>query len=208
MKLAQNFTVKAEPDVVWDALIDIERVAPCLPGADLTDVVDGTTYRGTFTANIGPTRTHMIGELKLSMVDADAQTATLSARGADKSGQSTVRADIAFSLTAVDGGTEVHVLSDYTIAGRLARLGRGGLIEGVANKILAEFSTRLHDLLAATAASSIPDASSEPASEPGRNIDVVGASGRRAARTHRNSISILAVLKSLLWDRIRGIRSR
>ncbi len=81
MKLEQSFEVAAPLDRVWKALIDVEQVAPCLPGAAVTGRNDDGTYNGTFTIKIGPTTASYTGKLEMQNVDEEAHRATLHARG-------------------------------------------------------------------------------------------------------------------------------
>src|SRR4029077_4612651 len=87
MKLEQAFEVKAPIDQVWDVLIDLERVAPCLPGAAITERDDEGTYHGTFQVKLGPTTASYRGQIKLQEVDEASHTATMHAHGTDKRGQ-------------------------------------------------------------------------------------------------------------------------
>src|SRR6201996_9763159 len=102
MKLAQSFEVKAPLERVWEALVDVERVAPCLPGAEVTGRNDDGTYDGTFRVKIGPTAAAYTGKLAMQNVDADAHTATMDAQGTDRRGQGGARATIVSTLGAVD----------------------------------------------------------------------------------------------------------
>ena len=144
MKLEQSFEVAAPIDRVWDALIEVERVAPNLPGAAITGRNDDGSYSGTFTIKIGPTTAAYTGKLELESVDEPAHTATLQAQGTDKRGQGGAKATIVSKLTpAGEGTTRVEVDTDYHITGRLARFGRGGMIEDISERLLREFASRL-----------------------------------------------------------------
>jgi carbon monoxide dehydrogenase subunit G len=147
MKLEQSFEVAAPADKVWQALIDVERVAPCLPGATVTGRADDDTYDGTFSVKIGPTTASYAGKLKLEQVDEAARNATIQANGTDRRGQGGARATITSSLREEGGGTRVEVVTDYQITGRLARFGRGGMIEDIAERLLKEFAQRLQESL-------------------------------------------------------------
>jgi carbon monoxide dehydrogenase subunit G len=147
MKLEQSFEVAAPADKVWQALIDVERVAPCLPGAAVTGKADDDTYDGTFSVKIGPTTASYAGKLKLEQVDEAARNATIQANGTDRRGQGAARATITSSLHEEAGGTRVEVVTDYQITGRLARFGRGGMIEDIAERLLKEFAQRLQESL-------------------------------------------------------------
>src|SRR5436305_10321755 len=144
MKLEQSFEVSAPVDRVWQALIDVEHVAPCLPGATVTGRNDDGSYSGAFTIKIGPTTASYTGKLQMESVDEESHTATMSAQGSDKRGQGGATATIISKLEAIgDDGTRVEVDTDYHITGRLARFGRGGMIEDISERLLKEFAQRL-----------------------------------------------------------------
>jgi carbon monoxide dehydrogenase subunit G len=149
VKLEQSFEVDAPVDTVWQALIDVERVAPSLPGAAVTGRNDDGTYNGTFTIKIGPTTASYTGKLEMREVDEEARSATLHAQGTDKRGQGGANATIVSNVTeAGEGKTRVEVDTDYHITGRLARFGRGGMIEDISERLLKEFAARLQSSLA------------------------------------------------------------
>src|SRR3954470_22251526 len=136
MKMEQSFEVAAPIDVVWSALIDVERVAPCLPGAQITERDEDGSYKGTFEVRLGPTTAAYRGTLKIEQADEAAHRAVLSARGTDKRGQGGATATIVNTLTQSGGTTQVHADTDFTITVRLARFGRGGMIEDISNRLL------------------------------------------------------------------------
>ena len=150
MKLEQSFEVAAPIERVWQTLIDVEHVAPCLPGAAVTGRNDDGSYNGTFTVKIGPTTASYTGRLEMESIDEASHTATMQAQGTDKRGQGGAKATIFSRVVPVDGaGTRVDVVTDYHITGRLARFGRGGMIEDISERLLREFATRLQSSLAA-----------------------------------------------------------
>lgn len=151
MKLEQTFTVQAPPAMVWAALIDVERVAPCLPGAAITGSDDDGVYTGEFKVKLGPTTAAYNGVLKMTSVDAAAQVATMDARGTDKRGQGGATASIVSSVHegGSPGDTRVDIVTDFAITGRLARFGRGGMVQDVANRLLREFAANLEAQLQA-----------------------------------------------------------
>src|SRR5512132_3267104 len=148
MKLEQSFEVAAPIDQVWHALNDLERVAPCLPGAAITDHDDDGTYHGTFQVKLGPTTAAYRGTIKIESADESAHTATLKARGTDKRGQGGASATIVNTLVEHDGATTVNAVTDFSITGRLARFGRGGMMQDISNRLLRDFSTCLQSRLA------------------------------------------------------------
>jgi uncharacterized protein len=147
MRLEQSFDVDAPLDRVWTALLDIERVAPCLPGARVDGRNEDGSYAGTFKVKIGPTTASYAGRLAFEAVDEAAHSATIDANGTDRRGQGGARATIVSTLHAEAAHTRVQVDTDYHITGRLARFGRGGMIEDIAERLLREFAQNLQTLL-------------------------------------------------------------
>ena len=149
MKLEQSFEVAAPLERVWKTLVDVERVAPCLPGAAIIGRNEDGSYNGTFTIKIGPTTASYTGKLEMEQIDEASHSATLQAQGTDKRGQGGAKATIVSKLSSGEGGaTHVAVDTDYHITGRLARFGRGGMIEDISERLLREFATRLQASLA------------------------------------------------------------
>jgi uncharacterized protein len=148
MKLEQSFEVSAPLERVWAALIDVEQVAPCLPGAAVTGRNDDGSYDGTFSVKIGPTSASYSGKLHMQEIDEAGHRATMKAHGTDKRGQGGADATIVSSLRGLgDGRTLVEVSTDYRITGRLARFGRGGMIEDISEKLLRQFAASLQESL-------------------------------------------------------------
>ncbi|MCP9489775.1 MAG: SRPBCC family protein, partial [Solirubrobacteraceae bacterium MAG38_C4-C5] len=169
MKLEQSFDVDAPVDTVWRALIDIERVAPCLPGAQILGNDGEGNYEGTFAVKIGPASASYRGKLRMEEVDESAHRAVMQANGTDKRGQGGAKATIVSVVTEHESGARVVVDTDYAITGRLARFGRGGMIEDVSKRLLGDFATCLQDTLGADqGATTGPagDAGQEPAAPP------------------------------------------
>ena len=149
MKLEQTFQVEAPLERVWEALIDVRRVAPCLPGAEIDESSEDGTYRGSFTVKLGPTTASYRGELRMEEVDEAARRVVMRANGQDKRGQGTAKATIESVMTPAGDATKVDVVTDFTITGRLARFGRGGMIQDVSNRLLRDFSSCLQSSIEA-----------------------------------------------------------
>src|SRR5437588_5873981 len=111
MKLEQSFEVAAPLERVWQTLIDIEHVAPCLPGAAVTGRNDDGSYNGTFTIKIGPTTASYTGKLEMQDIDESSHSATMHAQGSDKRGQGGATATISSRLSPTDGRTRVEVVT-------------------------------------------------------------------------------------------------
>ncbi len=170
MKLEQSFEVAAPLERVWEALIDVERVAPCLPGASVTGRNDDGSYNGSFKVKIGPTSAAYSGKLMMENVDEAGHTATMQAQGTDKRGQGGAKATIVSSVSPGEGGAEttrVEVVTDYHITGRLARFGRGGMIEDISNRLLGEFAKCLQTSLAGGGSGAESPASQDAAPDGG-----------------------------------------
>ena len=170
MKLEQSFEVRAPVARVWETLIDVERVAPCLPGAEVTEVSDDGTYRGTFSVRLGPTTAAYRGELRLQEVDEEGRRVVMNARGQDKRGHGSAKATIVSTMREEGDLTRVDVETDFTITGRLARFGRGGMIQDISNRLLREFADCVHQRIEAP-----------PAAEPGLVDAVLAATPEGAA---------------------------
>jgi uncharacterized protein len=170
MKLEQSFEVQAPIDRVWAALIDLERVAPCLPGAAITGRDEDGTYHGTFQVKLGPTTASYRGTIAIDEADPSAHRATLKARGTDKRGQGGASATIVNTLTEDGGATRVEAVTDFTITGRLAAFGRGGMIKDISNRLMKDFATclqsRLGDAPEAAVEEPPPPAPGMPPTEP------------------------------------------
>jgi uncharacterized protein len=207
MKLEQSFDVTAPIERVWRALIDVEHVAPCLPGAAVTGRNDDGSYNGTFSVKIGPTSASYTGKLQMETIDESAHTATMQAQGTDKRGQGGAKATIVSTLSPADGdGTRVEVITDYHITGRLARFGRGGMIEDISERLLREFAQCLQRSLAPAPESSgeepTPGASPTNGGAPGGPESSAEASAGRPPQP-AEPIEGVSLITSVLWDRAR-----
>src|SRR3954469_15482704 len=192
MKLEQSFEVQAPVAQVWAALIDLERVAPCLPGATITNHDDDGTYHGEFKVKLGPTTAAYRGTVKIEDADEAAHRATMKANGTDKRGQGGAHATIVNTLHEVDGGTRVDAVTDFTITGRLARFGRGGMIEDISNRLMRDFATCLATRLGegapsapggaeVTSGEAAPESVAAAAPEAGTAPDAAAAASSAAA---------------------------
>lgn len=150
MKLEHRFTVNASLDETWALLTDLERVAPCMPGAELIGR-DGDAYKGRVKVKLGPVLAQYEGRASFAEKDDAAKRGVLRAEGRETKGQGSAKATVTASLTPGAGGTQVMVETDLAIVGRLAQMGRG-LIAEVSEKLLGEFVANLSRAIAAGAA--------------------------------------------------------
>ena len=164
MRIENVVEVDAPVDRVWALVNDIPRVAPCMPGAALTGVVDERTYEGTVAVKLGPLRMSYKGRVVVEEVDEAARSARLAASGKDTKGAGTARATVETRLEPVgDARTRIAVASDVQLTGRVASFGRGGAINDVATRLFGEFA----DCLRATLEAEGAPAAAAPAVEPG-----------------------------------------
>ncbi len=160
--------IDAPPAEVWEALIDVARVAPCLPGAAITGDDGEGSYKGEFKVKLGPTTAAYNGTLKMEHLDQDKRVATMSARGTDKRGQGGATAEIVSFVHEEGDATRVEVNTDFAITGKLARFGRGGMITDVANRLLREFAANLEDEVSGDGASVMTISPGSRSSSPSR----------------------------------------
>ena len=167
MELNDSFEVAHPIGAVWGVLTDVERIAPCLPGAQLTGS-DGDVHEGLVKVKVGPITSQYKGKASFTERDDDAHRLLMSASGRDTRGAGNASAEITVALEAVtETSTKVSVHTDLTITGKVAQFGRGVLAD-VSRKLMGQFAGNLAELVAADVASSEPEAASdsEAADEP------------------------------------------
>lgn len=189
MDLVQEFNVPRPVDVAWAVLTDVERIAPCMPGAQLTEV-DGDTYRGLVKVKVGPVVANFAGQAVFRERDEKAHRVVLEARGKEARGQGLASALITAELTDEGEQTHVNVVTELVVSGKLAQFGRGAMAE-ISGKLLGQFvdcleSTVLAEQAAApsTPASmtSAPAAQTPAAETPAADFPVESAAIAQPAR--------------------------
>ncbi len=138
MKLQNEFTVPATVDQAFAVLLDVERVAPCLPGAVL-DGGDGETYTGAMTIKLGPVKSRYQGTVRIEQADESAHRAVMRAEATDGKGQGTAAATITTVMRGVPEGTRVEVETDLRVSGPAAQFGRG-VMQDVSGKLMRQFA--------------------------------------------------------------------
>jgi carbon monoxide dehydrogenase subunit G len=145
--LNNQFTVAADLDTVWRHLLDIERVAGCLPGAAVTATGEHNTYDGVIRLKIGPMTVEYRGRATLTEVDDEGHTAVIELSGHEAKGQGTAMARIFNRLERLDSGTRVSAETHLNITGPQAQFGQG-VIEDIGGRVMSEFSRRLEQQIA------------------------------------------------------------
>jgi carbon monoxide dehydrogenase subunit G len=139
MKLENEFTVPASIDEAWNVLMDIPRVAPCLPGATVEAGGEDGTYNGTMKVKIGPISASYKGTVKIEEADESARRVAMRAQAKDARGQGTAAATITSTMEETSDGTKVHVETDMRITGAAAQFGRG-VMQDVSAKMMKRFA--------------------------------------------------------------------
>jgi carbon monoxide dehydrogenase subunit G len=154
-----SFEVPLPPAEAWPVLMDIRKIAPCMPGAELTDVVDDKTYKGKIAVRLGPVALAFAGLVKFEELDNVNHTARVSAQGSDSKGRGAANAKASFRLEPAGQGSKVLVHTDLTLSGAVAQYGRGaGMIQATAGQIMGQFAKNLRAHIEATSAAAAPAA--------------------------------------------------
>ncbi len=148
MKIEESFSVARDLEEVWGLFQDVERLAECLPGAELTGRTDDGGYEGKVTVKLGPMTATFEGSATVETDEAN-RTGTVKGRGVDRRGGSQGRVEMRYALVPVDGGTEVRVDADVTLSGAAAQFGRTGLIKEMSRRLIGEFVDCIETKLAA-----------------------------------------------------------
>ena len=222
MEIADSFRVSTPLDETWRVLLDIEGIAPCMPGAQLQEV-DGNEYRGIVKVKVGPITAQYKGTATLAEVDEAGRRIVLDASGRDTRGQGNAKASIVVTMNDDAGGTRVDVVTDLSITGKVAQFGRG-VLDDVSAKLLRQFVENLErDVLANTSPADLevdsPASVGAPASTNGLTaaapsgprrvesrevepIDLLDMAGESAAR-RVVPIVVAVVVLFVLWRVLR-----
>jgi carbon monoxide dehydrogenase subunit G len=208
MDLNHQFTVAVPVEDAWRILTDVERIAPCLPGAQLQEI-EGDTYRGIVKVKVGPIQAQFKGQANFIERDDVAHKVVLKGEGRDTTGKGNASAIITAEMTAVDASnTAVTVNTDLSVTGKVAQFGRGAMAD-ISDKLLAQFVVNLNALIAeqpATAA--VPAATPDP-TEGVRTIesaevaplDLLSAAGSPILK--RAIPVVVVVVAVLVWLAVR-----
>jgi carbon monoxide dehydrogenase subunit G len=168
MEFDNSFDVPLPPAQAWGVLMDVRRMAPCMPGAQLTEIVDDKTFKGTVGVRLGPVALTFAGTAQFENIDAAAHRARIKASGTDAKGRGGAQALVDFSLKEAGTGSTVLVHTNLSLSGSVAQYGRGvGMIQDVANQIIRQFANALKaELAKREAAPAAPAPAAGPAPQP------------------------------------------
>jgi carbon monoxide dehydrogenase subunit G len=162
MDLNHKFTVEVPVEDAWRILTDVERIAPCLPGAQLQEI-EGDTYRGAVKVKVGPIQAQFKGQASFVERDDVAHKVVLKGEGRDIGGKGNASALITAELTSLtETSTSVTVNTDLSVTGKVAQFGRGAMAD-ISDKLLAQFVVNLNEMIAASDAPAAPAPAAETA---------------------------------------------
>jgi uncharacterized protein len=171
MKLENSFEVPATPEQAWSLLLDVPRVVPCMPGAELTEVVDDSNWKAKMSVKLGPISLSFATNVERREVDETARRVVLFASGRELRGRGQARATVESSLAEANGGTRIDIVTDLHLSGPAAQYGRG-LVADVSSQLVGRFADCLRAQL---------DAEAAPAAEPEQAGAAAPASGETPA---------------------------
>ncbi len=220
MELKNEFRVNVPIETAWATLTDVEYIAPCMPGAQLTEI-DGDDFKGQVKVKVGPITAQYKGQARFVEKDEQARRAVLNAKGRDTRGAGNAEADVIAQMTEEDGGTRIEITTDLKVTGKVAQFGRGVMAD-VSEKLIGQFVASLEAKLAETAAEAAAEPepaadaaaaeqaapAAEPASSGPRKIDMpepepVDLLDTAGAPVIKRLLPVLAVLVLLLLVRRR-----
>ena len=207
MQFSNSFEVPLPPAQAWAFLLDIQRIAPCMPGAELTEVMDENTYKGKVAVRLGPVALSFAGTAKFEEIDQAAHKARVKAQGSDVKGRGGASATVNFALEPVAEGTKVVIDTDLNLSGSVAQYGRAsGLIQSVAAQLISQFAAALRGEIAKSHA---PAASAPAQTAPAQGGPAAMDRPAPAAATPASSpaakpISGFSLIFRALVDWLRG----
>jgi len=169
MEFDNSFDVPLSPAQAWAVLMDVPRIAPCMPGAELTEIVDQQNFKGKISVRLGPVALAFAGRVEIDSIDETNRSARVKAQGSDAKGRGAANATATFHIDPVPAGSRVMIHTDLMLSGAVAQYGRGvGMIQATAAQIIGQFATNLRTQLAneAPAAPPPPQESSPQTSPP------------------------------------------
>jgi carbon monoxide dehydrogenase subunit G len=195
LQIENSFEVGAPPDRVYAFLLDVNRVVGCVPGAELSEVVDPNTFKGKVKIKVGPVTVAYAGTARISGRDEASRTATLEGEGRETTGPGNARAKANMKVEESGAGSRVTVSTDFTVAGRVAQFGRG-LMEDVSKSLVAQMAACIKSQL---------ETAKQPPAEAVAGADPSSADPPSSAP---KPVNALGLLWTVFVARIRSLFSR
>ncbi len=190
MQLENSFSIAGSPERVFAYLLDVNKIVGCVPGAELSEVVDPTTFKGKVKIKVGPITVAYNGTARIADRDDVKRSATLEAEGRETTGPGSARAKAYMTVESDGAGSIVKIVTDYSVAGRVAQFGRG-VMEDVSRRIVNDMAACIKANVEAAEPSGAADASASAAPTTATPAPV-------------NAIGLLF---SVLWARLKRIFS-
>jgi len=171
--IENEFAVAAPVDFLWEYLLDVERIAPCMPGAELTEVVDDRNWKGKLNMKFGPVSMSFAGTVTVESRDDTAHRVVLAAKGTEQRGRGAASAKVTSWLEPGDGTTLVRMQADITLTGAAAQMSRG-LIPEISKKLTQQFADCLEASMSAQSPPNPRSAGAAPAPAPRSSRPVGG----------------------------------
>jgi uncharacterized protein len=200
MQLENSFQVGAPPDKVFGYLLDVNKVVGCVPGAELTGVVDQSTFKGKVKVKVGPITVAYSGTARISERDEEHRSATLSADGRETTGSGSARATATMKVQPAGEGSMVQILTEYHVAGRVAQFGRG-VMEDVSKRLIKDMASCIQANLEA------PDPADDAGADVSAAIERSAPAAQPATAKPVNAFELLWHLLKVRLARLFGSRS-
>jgi carbon monoxide dehydrogenase subunit G len=199
--------VPLPPAEAWTVLMDIRRIAPCMPGAELTEVVDEKNYKGKVGVRLGPVALAFAGLVTFEEIDNANRTARVKAQGTDAKGRGGANATASFRVEdAPAGGSKVLVHTDLALSGSVAQYGRGvGLIQATAAQIMTQFANNLKAQIAREGGAATTAA---PPLAPGSESTAAAPQAAPPPPPAAKPISGFSLMAKVIWDSIMKLFGR
>ena len=194
MEFDNSFDVPLSPAQAWTVLMDVRRIAPCMPGAELTEVVDAENYKGKISVRLGPVALAFAGRVEFASIDEANYSARVKAQGSDAKGRGAANATATLRIEPANGGSRVLIHTDLMLSGAVAQYGRGvGMIQATAAQIIGQFAGNLRTQLVQQAPAPAPaPAAARPEAAP----------AAPAASADGKPIAGLSLIARVIWQRI------
>jgi uncharacterized protein len=209
MEIENEFSVAAPADRLWSHLLDVERIAPCLPGAELTETVDERTWKGKVNMKLGPVSMTFSGTVAIEERDEAGHRVVLRAKGTESNGKGAANATVTSWLEPGAGTTTVKMVADIQLTGAVAQLSRG-LLPEVSRKLTQQFADCLQETMLGGEEPSPAAGTSEPgASDPrAATSSAPSAPAARAAAPVAKPIGGLSLGLAATWAAIANLFRR
>ena len=202
MEFENEFEVQAPLEQVWETMLDVERVAPCVPGAEVLERTGEDAYSVGIKVKVGPVSMQYKGQIEIVSKDPEAHRAVMSARARESRGQGTATAQVEMLLSGDNGSTHGKIATEVALSGRAAAMGQG-VIQEVSAKIVDQFAQNLAAMLGG-AAQPAPEAEAEPAPAP--ETAAAPTPSPAAAPPRDEGLDVLPIASSIARERLRDPR--